>query len=68
MTPLQRIERHQKTIEVIREDIAWLKESGFNIGSDKHVKAGSNAALIERQEENLRMYEGFIARLKEQIG
>lgn len=68
MTPEQRIERHQKTIEFIKDDIAWLKASGFSIGSGKRIEEGSNQVLIERQEENLRMYEGFIARLKDQIG
>lgn len=67
MTPEQRVKRHQQTIEFIKEDIAWLKTSGFSIGSGKRIEEGSNTALVERQEENLRMYEGFITRLKEQI-
>lgn len=67
MTPEQRIEGHLKPIEFIKEDVAWLKASGFSIGSGKRIEEGSNAALFERQEGNLRMYEGFIAKLKEQI-
>lgn len=64
MTPAERIARHKRTIEAIREDIEWLKETGFSVGNHRYVSPGDNASLIKHQEENIAMYLYFIERLE----
>ena len=63
MTREQRIKKHRETIELIREDIAWLKSSGFSITSGTMPGPSTNAQLIEAQEKHIAMYEAFIAKL-----
>lgn len=60
MTHEERIAQHKKTIESFRRDIKWLEDSQFTITGQ------STANLIEKQNSNINMYEGFIARLEEQ--
>jgi hypothetical protein len=68
MTPAERIARHQKMIEFFQEDIAWLKESNYTGGQEMPQQLGEKTTqYIQQQEKNIEMYEGFIAKLKEQV-
>lgn len=61
MPTLERIERHRKLIDLTKENIDWLRETGFSLGAGATVEEASNEVLVERQKENLRMYERFMA-------
>jgi len=67
MTPEQRIAQHEKTIEFIRQDIAWLRQTGFSIGPGTRMPESNTEQLIERQEQNIAMYERFIDALKAKL-
>jgi hypothetical protein len=67
MTPEQRIKKHQKMIEEIREDIEWLTTSAFRTNPGTTPDTSNNAQLIEEQERNIVMYESFIAKLEGQV-
>lgn len=64
MTPEQRIAQHERTIEFIKQDIEWLRQSGFRMGPGTRMPESNTDQLIERQEENIAMYQGFIHALK----
>lgn len=60
MTPEERIAQHEKTIQLIRQDIVWLRETQFSIGPGLGMPEGNTDQLIARQEDNIKMYERFI--------
>ena len=61
MTPTDRIAQHREMIDRVRGDIEWIRESSFSLS----VRPGETTeALIVREEEIIKMYEGFIAKIE----
>ena len=68
MSPEERIARHQKDIEQIRDLTVWLRDHEFRFGPNRDGSSGmSTEDLIAEHERTIEMYEGFIARLQEPI-
>lgn len=68
MSPEERIVQHQKDIEQIREKIVGLRDHKTRLGPNPDGSPDtSTEELIARHERAIEMYEGFIARLQEQI-
>ncbi len=68
MSPEERIAQHQKDIEQIRDQILWLRDHEFRLGPNLDGSPGmSTEDLIAQHGRTIEMYEGFIARLQEQI-
>ena len=66
--PKDRIERYQKIVQLIHEEIEWLEYHQFEIQSGTDSEGGvSTASLIDEQKRIINMYERFIERLLVQI-
>jgi hypothetical protein len=62
MQPEDRIKRHQETIERLKEDAEWLRETGFWTGT------ATNEELIGSIEQTTAVYIGLLQELTKPPG
>jgi hypothetical protein len=62
MAPEERIRRHEETIARLREDMEWLRDTGF------WTEAGSNEDLIGEIERTINLYISLIRELTRPVG